>query len=243
MEHQLTHMEFIQREEQFVHQSYDEELTQYQLVRDGNMEAIEISRRMFCSDRTGRLSNNPLRNYQYLFVASMTLNTRFAIEGGMDQETAYNISDLYIQKVDLCQTVSAVKTLHVEMVTDLTRRMARIHRQKIFSKPIILATDYIYEHLHETITVPMLASFVGLSSSYLSTLFKKEMGMSVSDYIRHRRIEAAENMLKYSDMSFGEIANVLAFSSHSHFVSTFRKATGLTPREYRTKYFRKNWKE
>jgi AraC-like DNA-binding protein len=236
-------MEFIQREEKFVHHSYEEELKQYQLVQDGDLRSIEENKRMFSSDHTGRLSNNPLRNYQYLFVAAMTILTRFVIEGGMDQETAYNLSDLYIQKVDLCQTVTQVKALHTEMVTDLTKRMARIHKEKIYSKQIILATDYIYEHLHETITVPMVASFVRLNSSYLSTLFKKEIGISVSDYIRHRRIEAAANMLKFSDMPCGQIAHVLAFSSHSHFVNIFKKELGMTPKEYRTKYFRKNWKK
>ena len=44
-------------------------------------------------------------------------------------------------------------------------------------------------------------------------------------------------MLKFSNFPYAEIGAILAFSSQSHFIRTFKKATGLTPREYRNKYF------
>ena len=47
---------------------------------------------------------------------------------------------------------------------------------------------------------------------------------------------AVEGMLRYSDYSYSDIGNILAFCSQSHFISVFRKATGLTPRQYRARY-------
>ena len=96
--------------------------------------------------------------------------------------------------------------------------------------------DYIYDHLYEQIRLSDLAAQVGLNESYLSVLFKKETGVSISDYVRQRRVEAAEGMLRYSDYSCSDIGNFLAFCSQSHFISVFRKATGLTPRQYRARY-------
>ena len=50
-------------------------------------------------------------------------------------------------------------------------------------------------------------------------------------------MEAAQNMLKFSDYTYAEISAILAFSSQSHFIRVFRKQTGYTPKEYRNKFF------
>lgn len=237
----LTHTTFLQREHMIRHHSYDEELLQYQYIKEANMASIEESKRLFRTGISGILSDDPLRHYKYLFVASMTLVTRFCIEGGMEAETAYNLSDLYIQQADNCCSVLEVQEFHTEMVIDFTNRMAAIRKETVYSKAVILCMDYIYYHLHTTITVAELAKQVKLTPTYLSSLFKKETGTSISDYIRTKRVEAAENMLKYSNYSYLEISNYLAFSSHSHFAKVFKDHTGYSPKEYRTKFFRHNW--
>ena len=92
----LYYQDFLRRENNTRHHRYDEELILYDRVKSGNMEEIESSVRMFTSDLPGHLSDDPIRNYKYMFVASTTLTTRFSIEGGMDEEEAYTASDLYI---------------------------------------------------------------------------------------------------------------------------------------------------
>lgn len=72
--------------------------------------------------------------------------------------------------------------------------------------------------------------------SYLSTLFKQEMGKSITEYILSKRMEAACSMLKFSDYSFAEIGAILTFSSQSHFSRVFKEQTGQTPREYRNAF-------
>ena len=57
------------------------------------------------------------------------------------------------------------------------------------------------------------------------------------DYILLRKLEAARNMLKYSEYSYAEISAILAFSSQSHFSRIFKKETGYTPKEYRDRFF------
>ena len=69
---------------------------------------------------------------------------------------------------------------------------------------------------------------LGVSASYLSRLFKKETGVSVSAYIRNRKIEMAKNLLRFSNDSMIEIANRLSFSSQSHFIQQFREVVGMT---------------
>ena len=235
----LVYTQFLQRENFTRHHRYDEEMLQYEYIKNGDPRGIDAAEKMFSSNLVGKLSEDPLRNIQYLFVCSITLITRFAIEGGMEPETAYNKSDLYIQSMDKCKSVDEVHALHKQMTTHFVKHTSNVKKENVYSRPVVNCLDYIYEHLHESIKVYDLASETGLNPTYLSTLFKKEMGMPISEYIRRRRVEAAENMLKYSDYALTEIAEYLAFSSYSHFADIFRRQTGYTPKEYRKKFFRK----
>ena len=237
-EKKLLYLEYLHRETADRHHTNTEDMYQYDLLRMGDPRAVEEGVRMFSSNLPGHISENPLRNYKYLFVASVALASRSAITGGMDAERAYNISDLYILKMDTLQSVDEVKALHADMFAFYTKEMAALYKTKAYSKPVVLCMDYIYGHLHETLRVGELAEQVGLNRSYLSTLFKKETGESVSAYILLKRMEAAQNMLKFSDYSYAEIAAMLAFSSQSHFIRVFRSQTGYTPKEFRNTFFR-----
>jgi AraC-like DNA-binding protein len=103
---------------------------------------------------------------------------------------------------------------------------------------VIDTIDYIYDHLHQKISLNEIAEHVHLNKTYLCGLFKKETGLTIGDYILKRKIEAAQNMLRYSDYSPVDISNYLGFSSHSHFITVFKKETHMTPRQYRTANYR-----
>ena len=135
----------------------------------------------------------------------------------MEMESAYTLSDLYILKADKCSAAAEVHMLHKEAVLDFTNQMNKVARSSIYSKPIVMTMDYIYDHLHSKISEEEIAEYVSLSPSYLSRLFRSEVGVTVSTYIAVKRVETAQNMLKYSDYAPVDIGNYLAFNSHSFF--------------------------
>lgn len=236
---QVAYFEFINREKGFHHHRYNEEMLQYEYIKNGDMRAVEEAERRIHSAEMGHLSDEPLKNLLYLCICNITLVTRFAIEGGMNAEKAYNASDLYIQKYDKARTVEEIYSLHREMIAYFTKAVSISQKEHIYSKPIVLCLDYIHYHLHEQIIVGQLAKMVKLNESYLSVLFKREVGMNITEYVIMKRMEVAENMLKYSEFSLSEISDTLHFSSYSHFAKTFRKYHHTSPKEYRNKYFRK----
>ena len=124
----------------------------------------------------------------------------------MELEQAFRLSDFYIQKLDDIYTTEGVKKLHDEMVMDYTEKMRKYFRSDTNSRHINVCKEYIYSHIKERITIEDLADELGVSASYLSRLFKKETGESVSVYIRKQKIEMAKNLLRYSDYSMIEIA-------------------------------------
>ena len=238
-ERQLAYLAYVNRENEFQHHGYDEEMKQYLMMQGGDPEAVEESRRMMLRDTATALSSDPLRNLQYLFVACITLTTRFAIEGGLDGETAYNASDMYIRKLDLCRTEEEVMDLHREMFGFFTAKMASRKKETAYTRAVAESIDYIESNLHMPLRIDEVAEHVNLSAGYFSVLFHRETGMAFSDYVLQRRIETAQNMLRYSDYTSTEISEILAFSSQSYFIRCFRKRVGMTPSAYRRRHYAK----
>ena len=233
--------EFIKRENNIIHAPFNNEFLFYEAVKSGNVK--EVSKLCETSIFTekkglGKLSEIPLRNSVYHFIITCALIARYCIDGGMEHEIAYGLSDFYIQKADKCSTCEDISKLHNIMTMDYTKRMLTLQKNNIYSKPIDKCINYIYNNLHTRITVVQLADYIGLNPSYLSKLFKKETGISISIYIQTRKIEAAQNMLKYSEYSISEIASTLAFTTQSYFTEVFRKKVGMSPKKYRELCYR-----
>lgn len=239
-----NHTELTQREEAISHRPVEDELRFYNAVKNGDIDYVtnNCMNHVFLNpEGMGLLSENPLQNLKYHFVVTAAMITRNVIDGGMEAEKAYGLSDFYIQKADRCQSAAEISELHQLMCSDFTKRMQQLHKNKVYSKHIVLCIDYIYTHIHDRITLKILADRLDLSESYLSKLFVTEVGMSISDYIREKKIERAENLLKFSDYDIAVIANYFSFSSQSHFTQAFEKQVGLSPKKYRDQYYRKSW--
>ena len=227
-----------------LHRPPTEEYSFYTAVKTGDMETVVANCKedaFIHLEGTGVLSRNTLTNIKYHFVVTAAMLTRYCIDGGLEPEQAYRLSDFYILKMDTCTTVRQIADLHHEMAKDFTGKMVLQKKSSILSKPVVQCVDYIYSHIKERITVAMLAEYTGLSESYLSRVFKQNLGISISDYIREKKIEKATHLLRYSDKSIIDIANYLSFSSQSHFIQTFENFTGMTPKKYRNKYYKSMW--
>ncbi len=238
--------EFLNLESSISHREIEEELPFYAAIAAGDIEAVEAN----CAagsfaDPTGmgKLSEDALKNIRYHFIVTIALAVRYCIHAGMEQEKAYAFSDFAILSMDGLKTIKDIVELHDKTCMDLCRQMKLIRTSNILSKPVVLCIDYIYSHIHQRIRLEDLAEAANVSTSYLSRLFVKEMGINISSYILELKLDKSKNLLKYSDYSITEISSYLSFSSQSYFIDVFKKGTGLTPHKYRMKYFRKNWRE
>ncbi len=234
----LSHVEFINREYNVSHLSYEREMAFFESIKNGDPAEAKRLFKPFNCEEMGKLSDDSLRNLKYHLTITVAFITRYCIEGGMEMEAAYNLSDIYIRSVDKCRTEDEINLLHREVVDDYAQRMQIIRKQNRYPKAVTMCLDYIYDNLHTKISLDKLAEITALSPAYLSKLFHKEVGLTVSGYITAKRVEAASNMLKFSDYSCIEISDYLCFSSESHFIQVFRKHTGYTPKNYREAFFR-----
>ena len=176
------HTELTNSEYDMLHRSPTVEYSFYNAVKTGDMDSVirNCKEDAFIDLKgTGVLSRNPLTNIKYHFVVTTAMITRYCIDGGLEPEQAYRLSDFYILRMDSCTTVRQVADLHHEMVKDFTGKMILQKKSSILSKPVMQCVDYIYTHIKERITITTLAEYTGLSESYLSRVFKQNLGCGI----------------------------------------------------------------
>lgn len=238
------HMEISEDRELFSHREPGEEFLFYRAVAAGQIDFVQENCRQGSFENlegAGRLSENPVTNLRYHFVVTVAMITRFCAEGGMAAEEAFNLSDAYIQKMDRCTNLAEIVMLHEQMSLDFAGRMLALKKQAATSKQVADAINYIYAHIRERITLNNLAESICISPTYLSRIFKQETGISISEYIRQRKIDLAKNLLRFSTCDLADIGNMLSYSSQSHFIQQFHSQVGMTPKAYRDRYYLNNW--
>jgi transcriptional regulator GlxA family with amidase domain len=97
--------------------------------------------------------------------------------------------------------------------------------------------ERLFTHLHQTfaepITVAAAARLAAMSKAQFTRRFKQVAGMNFVSYVTHVRVAEAARLLKHSDFTIAEIASRVGFADQSYLGRCFKKAFGLTPREFR----------
>ena len=241
---ELNHKLFIQRSEERKHFGFQNEFNLYTAIISGNDNEVKRARESYINAKKynshvefeGILSHDPIRNQKYHFVVLASLITRFCVEAGLDREVAYNLCDLFIQKVDLCTSINQINEIRTEMIYKFTSLMKDNKKKGVYSRQVSKCIDYIYDNLYKNISLGEIADNLKVNPNYLSKLFSKEVGISISAYIKKQRLQTAANMLRGSDYAISEIAGYLCFSSQSHFTNSFKHEFGMTPKKYRDTY-------
>lgn len=179
-----------------------------------------------------RLADTPLRSVKNSLIGSCTLFTRAAIEAGANPEKCFMLSDALIQQIETCTAVAQTEALELEM---LQKFIELLRKDKLFQySPVVnRAISYIFETIQQRVTLGQIAQFCGVHPNYLSTLFKKEVGLSCSQFIQRQKAEAIDLLLKETNLSLTDIAATFGFSSASNFSGYFKKISGVSPLQYR----------
>ena len=206
-------------------------------VRDGDVEALEHLLETLgkvANLREGQVAQSPLRQAKNIFLGLVCMvGKTAAIPGGMDDEEAYSLIDLYSQECEQAATVEAVRLLEYNMLLDFAQRVAREKLPPHLSPEIAQCVQFLRGHLSGDVGIDEAAGMVGKSRAWLTRKFKEEMGQSLGEYQAYLRLQEAKRLLRYTDISLSEIAGMLGFSSQAYFHSFFKKAVGMTPSEFR----------
>jgi two-component system, response regulator YesN len=106
------------------------------------------------------------------------------------------------------------------------------------SSVIAKVMEFVQKHPEEELGREQLAATVFLNPAYLSRLFRKETGQSLTEYILEVKINHAKQLLEQSNMKVGSVAEAIGYTHFSYFAKIFKKITGLSPHDYRKRYRR-----
>lgn len=214
------------------HTRYTTEIKLFSCIQQGDIDKlISEIKNINMLIVAGKLSDSNIMQYKYLAVSAITLATRYAIQGGLNEKTAYDFSDRVIMTVDSFNSKDKILNLLANEIIKLTNMVNASKLSPAQSPHVRKCICYINENIEKKITVSALSETCGISPDYLSQIFKEEIGENLSTYIMKRKLESAKEML-LQNKSNAEICKALRFSSVSHFITAFKKHCNMTPSEW-----------
>lgn len=227
---------YVSKENNSLHNTYKFEQLYLNFVEQGNINGIKDLLTKSFRLNPGIIAYDNIRQTKNIFIASVTLTTRAAIKGGLEIETAYQLSDTYIQQMEHLDDLKLMHNLQYQMLINFTELVSNAKLSPNISNIVFECIQFISNKTNESITVADVANHVNRSRSFISRTFKAEMNIDMSTYIMNKKLEEAQGLLKFTDKSISEISNYLCFSSQSYFQNVFKKNFNLTPTEYRKRY-------
>lgn len=230
---EISSSEFEIREKGIYHTPYRDEIRIFSCIKEGNLEKLIDETKNYKDNSifVGRMSDTNIMQYRYMAVSMITLATRYAIQGGLNENDAYTFSDKFIQQIDKLNSPDEIIGYMISRIISLTNLVKSCSQKAKHSPYIRKAVIYINQNLNRKISVSQVAKHCGVSADYISHLFKKETGENMSSYIRKQKLEAAKTMI-FDGFDNGKICYSLGFCSQSYFISSFKKEFGITPYEY-----------
>ncbi len=175
---------------------------------------------------------DPLRNSKNYCIIMNTLLRKAAESGGVHPVYLDRVSTQFAFKIEQMFSVSECPALMREMFCTYCR-LVRKHTMRQFSPVVQKAMLIIDSDLTADLTLHTLAESQSLSDGYLSTIFKKETGKTVSEYIREKRISHAAHLLATTQLQIQTVALHCGILDVQYFSKIFKKQMGLSPKDYR----------
>ena len=177
-------------------------------------------------------SPDPVRNLKNYCIIMNTLLRKAAEHGGVHPIHLDEMSRHFALKIEAFPTLTEGQGLMDEMFVAYCQ-LVKKHSSKNYSSLIQQTMIHIDNDLEGDLSLNVLAEKLNVNGSYLSTLFKKEMGQTLTDYITAKRMTLAMRLLGTTHLQIQTVAQKCGIPDVNYFTKKFKKTTGKTPKEYR----------
>jgi AraC-like DNA-binding protein len=158
---------------------------------------------------------------------------RAGMDGGLPWGATDKVYGDYRRAAAKATSAPGLDGLHARMVVELADLVRRGKGARRPPPLVARCQAYVNDHLAGQIKVQDVARALRVSPSYLQHAYKAACGETLGAYIRRQKLSKGKQMLERGACPLSDIAAALGYCSQSHFGQAFRKATGVTPREYR----------
>lgn len=179
-----------------------------------------------------RRLQDPLRNAKNYCIIMNTLLRKAAEQGGVHPLYIDRTSSQFAAKIEATVELKSVPVLMREMFVEYCR-LVRRNATDAYSPVVKRAVLLIDADSSAELSLSTLAKKLDVSTGYLATVFKKETGKTVSEYVRDRRIRHAIYLLSTTNLQIQTVAMHCGIMDVQYFSKLFKRQTGKTPKEYR----------
>lgn len=177
-------------------------------------------------------NTDPIRDMKNYCIIINTLFRKSVERGGVHPIHIDSVSSEFAKKIELRSTVDDIQKLIFEMVK-VYCQLVNKYSVKDYSPTVQKVIVMIESNLASDLTLSELANTLNINASYLSTVFKKETGKTVTGYVNEKRIELAQELLKTTNLQIQTIAQYCGVVDVHYFTRLFKKLTGVSPKQYR----------
>lgn len=162
----------------------------------------------------------------HLYLFSMK-NYRIPVEENLQEKLLYGIEN--------CAAAAGLFDYLIREITISYEKGAKQKRQDE-NRPVRAVKQFVAAHYDQSLTLEQASDIAGLSPAYLSTVFKKDTGMTFLEYLSKIRMDKAKQLLKETNRTVADICAAVGYSDVRYFTKSFTKYSGLKPNEYRKLY-------
>ena len=215
--------------------NYESEKLLMDAVSKGKLHLVTaVAASVFNNGTEPRLADS-LRNRKNYLIILKTLLRKSAEYGGVHPLHIHRLSSAYAQRIEKVRTIKESLQLQESMIRDYCL-LVKNHSLNRYSYYVGKAITVIHYDLTADLTLRSIAGQLNVNSSYLSKLFHKECGCTLTEYVNHQRIEHAAILLRNENKAVQDIAMGCGFQDATYFIRLFKKSFGLTPALYRKQF-------
>lgn len=205
-------------------------------VSKGKLNLITAAASSVFNNGTEPRLADSLRNRKNYLIILKTLLRKAAEYGGVHPLHIHRLSSLHAQQIEKIRTIKESLKLQENMIREYCL-LVKNHSLSKYSYYVGKAITLIHYDLTADLTLHSISEQLNVNSSYLSKLFHKECGCTLTEYVNLRRIEQAAIMLKTDGKRIQDIAGECGFQDTTYFIRVFKKHYGITPTAYRERCF------
>lgn len=228
----VTQIRFENNENNLSRLPLEMEKRYFDKIREGRYREITFMDFERMKQVMGKSTRDSIKMFEYVTVSAIAMSTRAAIEGGMAADTAFDLSDGMLQRLEQAKTPEEmhdiIELTGIIMAHEVLK--ARMSRGPYLVEQI---KNYVSSHIFKRIYLKDIAQYLGMSPEYISSMFSKQEQYTIQEYIQKKKTDVACNLLRYSEASIAEIAQYMGYQSQSNFSSVFKKWKKQSPSEYR----------
>lgn len=216
--------------------NYESERLLMDAVSKGKLNLITAAASSVFNNGTEPRLADSLRNRKNYLIILKTLLRKAAEYGGVHPLHIHRLSSLHAQQIEKIRTIKESLKLQENMIREYCL-LVKNHSLSKYSYYVGKAITLIHYDLTADLTLHSISEQLNVNSSYLSKLFHKECGCTLTEYVNLRRIEQAAIMLKTDGKRIQDIAGECGFQDTTYFIRVFKKHYGITPTAYRERCF------